>query len=177
MTISGQILNSKSIGKWVDEMIAKVIDNRENHTPLHPMTTALDSSIFTIEELAEEDDAVMREKPQYKRNNAKDIDAEMELGDAFYMAATTIMALERGFIEDGIDARGEWLKSMATIKACEARTMIAYWGDGEMGITAKERIEESMKYLITYCEHKGVDPMGALEKSMAKFRRKYGKQE
>lgn len=172
MTIANNILTSAEIGKIVEDIIATVIDNRENHTPLHPMTTALDSSIFTIEELAEEDDAVMREKPQYKRNNAKDIDAEMELGDAFYMAATTVMALERGLIEDDIDARGEWLKSMATIKACEARGLIAYYGDDD--IAAQERMVESMRYLIAYCQHKGIDPIAALLKSAAKFRRKYG---
>lgn len=170
MIDSSKILRSHEVGAQVETIIAKVIDNRDNHTPLHPMTTALHSSIFNIEELAEEDDAVMRNLPQYKRNNAKEIDAEMELGDAFYMAATTIMALERGLIEDDIDRHAERLKAMSAIKANEARALIA---DGYYD-EAEDTITQSMRYLIAYCEHKGIDPLAALEKSSEKFRRKFG---
>lgn len=58
----------------------------------YPTPPRFDSLVFVLQELAEWVDAkITRQNPAYKRNNAKPVDPEMEMGDLISMTATALL--------------------------------------------------------------------------------------
>jgi len=62
-----------------------VIDWREEYQGVYPWPNTKDSIAFALCETAEAVDAILRNNPDYKRNNDKDHDVLNELGDAMFM--------------------------------------------------------------------------------------------
>src|SRR5574343_139598 len=61
-----------------------------------PYPSAVDCMRYAIQELAEMDDAMMRqEQPNHKRNNGREHDPRKELGQAGYMILSAILYFER----------------------------------------------------------------------------------
>jgi len=80
-----------------------------------PYPSAVDCMRYAIQEMAEYDDARMRQdQPDHKRNNERQPDPRKELGQAFYMVLSGCLALKLDVeIEPPLDYEGiyeEWLK-------------------------------------------------------------------
>ena len=57
-----------------------------------PMPTPIDCMRFALQELIEWDDCLLRkERPEYRRNNGREHDAQHELGQAGYMIASSLL--------------------------------------------------------------------------------------
>ena len=66
--------------------------HRTRSADYFPLPTPAQCMRYAIQELAELDDAWMRqENPAHKRNNGREHDAELELGQAGYMIASSLL--------------------------------------------------------------------------------------
>ena len=156
------------ITERVDSFIGQVIDTR-HRTPAHPMTNAIDGLLFAHCEDAEVDDAQIRLDPRYIRNNSKDIDPEMEIGDTIYMIVSSIMAIQAGDYGPMKNREG-WAKAEIGRQIAESRAWMHY-GNFTM---AHIHAEMALRVLIYYCDLAGIDAQACLDKSKAKFLRKFG---
>lgn len=153
-------------------MLDKIRDFR-NASPNFPMPSAGDCAAFAVTELGEVVDAMLRNDPEYIRNNAKLPDIEMEVGDAFLMIGSAIIAVEKGPYLSGCGNEKAWVAYKGAMKnLLDARVRMAL---GFPAMDISRSLEQAGHYLDIFCKYVDIDPEAALDKSINKLMEKHGK--
>lgn len=72
-------------------------DHRDRSAAYFPMPSAGDCALFAATEIGEYLDALIRlHGTAYRRNNARNVDTQAELGQVGYMILSTLIAIDRG---------------------------------------------------------------------------------
>lgn len=155
----------------VDLLLAKVDNHWQKIGDRRPHPEAAPSTRFALQEAGEVDDAYMRQDPRWKRNNAKEIDPAIELGDLGYMILTALGQMDTAHA--GQATRRDAL--LAHVFDRLAWALIAL----ERGHVAGARPEliGAVQAWISLCENEGYAPADLLDRTCAKIDAKYAPEE
>ena len=150
-----------------DLLLSKVTDHWRKIGSRRPHPEAAPSTRFALQEAAEVDDAYMRQDPRWKRNNAKEIDPAMELGDLGYMILTALGQVD--LAHAGQAERRDAL--LAHVFDRLAWALIAL----ERGHVSAARPEliGAVEAWIALCGHVGYNPAELLDRTCAKIDAKF----
>jgi NTP pyrophosphatase (non-canonical NTP hydrolase) len=137
---------------------------------VRPMPVTGHNIAFALSEMAGEViDAIMRGYPEYVRNNGKAVDLELEIGDTFSQIASALVTLE---VEPAVveEDTTQYLAAKVTERLTRAQIM---WQLGNQTWT-QIHLHDATEWLLALCQHLGVDPEQALQRSHEKTLRKHG---
>lgn len=139
-----------------------------------PYPSAVDCMRYAIQEMAEMDDAMMRqEQPEHKRNNGREHDPRKELGQAGFMLLSAALYLENTYPTDDkeVDAHVSTVELWANCidSACMAVK------DFSLNLVSYASVDIS--YALAYWKHiassHGWDVAELIEDTCADFERKH----
>ena len=158
---------------FLGEAIEREVECRRKTEHARPMPSTAHNIAFAQSEMAGEVlDAIMRSYPEYVRNNGKDADLAMEIGDAFSQIASAMITLEDETVTFHADIT-QYLAAKVSIALANAQVM---WQVGS-GIQASLDLQEAASWLLQLCCHLAIDPMAALERSHQKTMAKHARQD
>lgn len=151
----------------VDLLLAKVDNHWQRIAGRRPHPEAAPSTRFALQEAGEVDDAYMRQDPRWKRNNQKEIDPAVELGDLGYMILTALGQIDTAHA--GQAARRDAL--LAHVFDRLAWALVALERGHVSG--ARSELIGAAEAWISLCEHEGHKPADLLDRTCVKIDAKF----
>lgn len=134
-----------------------------------PYPSAVDCMRYAVQELAEFDDAMMRqEQPTHKRNNGKEHDPRKELGQAGYMILSAMIKVEgcSTYLESEIQEKDR-LYGAIIGELGEALS------EGQINLYVVNSLDWALAYWKELCTLHGWDVAELIEDTCADFERKH----
>ncbi len=152
----------------------RVRKSRELTAATFPLPSVLDCVRYAICELAEYDDALLRqERTGDKRNNDKAHDPRNELGQALYMLLSASVQFGAGPVYQG---GGTVIVSYFDAMYALAAAGMA-WAEPSQGLWAKRKLDDAYSALLDLCNANKYDVFALIDDTCAVFEAKHAPRE